>query len=56
MKKKIDMIGIVGFAGLILGGLATLASNWSTERYIDQAVDEKVKEALAEDKEIEEES
>lgn len=47
MKNKIDLIKIVGFAGMILGGVATLITSWSQQQEMERTVEEKVNEALA---------
>lgn len=54
--KKTDMVKIVGFAGMILGGLATLITGWSQQQAMEQTIEEKVNEALAKREESEEES
>lgn len=45
--KKFDAVKLIGLAGLALGGLATLIGNWAQERQMEQLIDEKVNEALA---------
>lgn len=52
-KPKIDLIRIVGFAGLILGGAASLIGRWSDEQMMKQTVAEEVEKALAEREEEE---
>lgn len=47
MNKKLDVVKLVGLAGMALAGLATLVSNWSTEKQMEQIINEKVNEALA---------
>lgn len=44
-------IKIIGFAGMMLGGAATLIANWSQEKQMDLMIEEKVREALAEGEE-----
>lgn len=46
-------IKIIGFAGMLLGGAATLIANWSQEKQMDLLIEEKVKEALAQGEESE---
>lgn len=41
------MVRLVGFAGLLLGGLATLIGNWSQEQQMKETVREEVDKALA---------
>ena len=45
--KKFDAVKLIGLAGLALGGLATLIGNWAQERQMEQLIDEKVNESLA---------
>lgn len=45
MDKK--WIKIIGFGGMLLGGVATLIANWSQEKQMDAMIEEKVREALA---------
>lgn len=47
MKNKIDMVKLIGFAGMLLGGAATLISSWAQEKQMEQTIEEKVDEALA---------
>lgn len=57
MDKKFDMAKLIGFAGMLLGGAATLISSWSQEKQIERTIEEKVNEALAKrDEEKSEES
>lgn len=55
-NNKIDMVKIIGFAGMILGGVATLISSWSQEKQMEKTIEEKVNEALAAKEENTEES
>ena len=48
MNNKIDIVRIIGVAGMILGGAASLLSGWANEKKMEQAVDKKVQAALAE--------
>lgn len=54
--KKDSAIKLLGLAAMALGGVATLIGNWVQERQMEQMIDEKVQEALAEREEDEEES
>ena len=56
MKNKIDMVKIIGLAGMALGGLATLIGHWAQEQAMEKTIEEKVNKALAERNETEEES
>lgn len=54
--KKFDAIKLIGIAGMALGGLATLITNYAQQQTIEQTIEEKVNEALAKrDEESEEE-
>lgn len=46
--KKFDAVKLVGLVGLALGGVATLIGNWAQEKQMEEMIDEKVNEALAE--------
>lgn len=48
MNNKNDIVRIIGVVGMILGGAASLLSGWANEKKMEQTVDKKVKEALAE--------
>lgn len=48
MNNKNDIVRILGIAGTILGMAASLLSGWANEKKMEQTVDKKVKEALAE--------
>ena len=48
------MVKLIGFAAMLLGGLATLAISWSQEQTMKQTVREEVDKALAERNEEEE--
>lgn len=54
--KKLDTVRIISLAGLVLGGLASLIANYASEKMMEQTIDEKVKEALANRENEEEES
>lgn len=54
--KKLDTVKLVGFAGMILGFVATQIGNWAQERQMEQTIEEKVDEALALREKNEEES
>lgn len=47
MDKKFDAVKLIGIAGMLLGGVATLISSWSQEKQMEQTIEEKVNEALA---------
>lgn len=47
MRKKHDWFKILGFAGTALGMLATVISEWSQQKEMENTVEEKVNEALA---------
>lgn len=47
MKNK-WLISVIGCAATLLGGMATLASNWAEERKTEEMIDTKIREALAE--------
>lgn len=55
MKKR-DLFKVVSFAGMALGAIGTLLSNWAEAKELDRMIDEKVSEQLAahEEKESEE--
>ena len=53
--KKLDTVKLIGFAGMILGFVATQIGNWASEKQMEQTIDEKVREALAEANEEESE-
>lgn len=46
-QNKFDAIKLIGLAAMALGGIATLVTNWVQERQMEQMIDEKVQEALA---------
>ena len=48
MDKKLDTIKLIGFAGMLLGGIATLIANYASEQQMKQTVKEEVALALAE--------
>lgn len=48
MKKKIDTVTMIGFAGMILGGIANMIGNWSQQQNMEKMIAEKVEEALEE--------
>lgn len=48
MKKNLDTIKLIGFAGMLLGGVATLIANWASEQQMKETVKEEVALALAE--------
>lgn len=48
-----NLIKIVGFAGMLLGGVATLIANWSQEKQMQEMVKEEVQKALTEGEESE---
>lgn len=41
------MVRLVGIAGMLLGGVATLVSSWAQEKQMEKTIEEKVDEALA---------
>lgn len=50
MKLKIDAdkaVKVVGIVGSCLGVVATLASNWASEKKTDAEISKKVAEAIA---------
>lgn len=47
MKKDFDAIKLIGFAGMLLGGIATLIANYASEQQMKQAVKEEVEAQLA---------
>lgn len=53
--KKDSAIKLLGLAAMALGGVATLVGNWVQERQMEQMINEKVQEALAEREEQEDE-
>lgn len=53
--KKLDLMRGLGFAGLLLGGVATLLTSWVEEQKMKETVREEVNKALTE-RENEEES
>ena len=55
MKQKSKMIKFIGFAVTVIGVGVNLVSNWVDEKKMDERIEEKVNEALAQkDKEAEE--
>lgn len=52
-KPEINLARIIGFAGLLLGGAATLIGRWSDEQQMKQTVAEEVEKALAQREEEE---
>lgn len=55
MKQKSKMIKFIGFAVTVIGVGVNLLSNWVDEKKMDERIEEKVDEALAQkDKEAEE--
>lgn len=50
MNKK-SMIKILGIAATLIGGAATLISEWVKDRELDEKIDEKVNKALADKEE-----
>lgn len=54
--KKLDTVKLVGFAGMILGFVATQIGNWAQEKTMEQTIEEKVNEALTLREKNEEES
>lgn len=46
--KKFNAVKLIGLVGLALGGVATLIGNWAQEKQMEEMIDEKVNEALAE--------
>lgn len=55
MKCNSNIIKMAGMAGMLLAGLATLVSNWTQQKVMEETIEEKVNEALAK-KENEKES
>ena len=53
--KKVGLVKIIGFAGMALGALATLVSNYANEKQMEETIEEKVNEALAKREEEESE-
>lgn len=56
MNKKLDVIKLIGLAGMALGGLATMITGYAQERTMERTIEEKVNEALAMRENDEEES
>lgn len=54
--EKSNLVKLVGLGAMALGGIATLIGNWVQERQMEQMIDEKVQEALADREQDEEES
>lgn len=46
MKNKVDVIKIISTAGMVLGMVGTLLSNYAGEKNMEKTVSEKVNEAL----------
>ena len=55
MKHNSNLVNLAGIAGMLLASAATLVSNWAQQKVMEETVEEKVKEALA-NKENEKES
>ena len=51
--KNFNVVKIVGFAAMVLGGIAQFVSSWSQNAQLDELVDKKVSEKLAEQNEEE---
>ena len=45
--KKIDMVKMLGLAGMVLGGLASMITEHARSKQMEQTIEEKVNEALA---------
>lgn len=45
--KNINAVKLIGLLGMALGGLATLVSGYAQQKALEEAVEEKVNEALA---------
>lgn len=54
--KKLDTVRFISLIGAGVGLLATLITNYASEKMMEQTIDEKVKEALANRENEEEES
>lgn len=54
MKKKADIFKLVSLAGMALGAIGTLLSNWAADKELDKIIDEKLDERLAAHEESEE--
>ena len=55
MKRNSNLVKMAGIAGMLLAGVATLVSNWAQQKVMEEIIEEKVNEALA-NKENEKES
>lgn len=47
MNVKFDVVKVVGIAGMVLGMIATVASSWSQDKKMEETVNKKIEEALA---------
>lgn len=46
-KIKIDAVKVVSVAGMVLGAVGTLASNWTQKKTIDETIKKEVAKALS---------
>lgn len=51
-----NIVRIISVVGMVLGGAASLLSGWANEKKMEQTVEKKVNEALAEHNKKDEES
>lgn len=47
MNKKLNVVKLIGLAGVALGAFATFVSNYAQEKQMEETIEEKVNEALA---------
>lgn len=45
--KKIDMLKMLGFGGMILGGIASMITKHVESKQMEQLINEKVEKAIA---------
>lgn len=50
--KKINTVKMIGFVGMLVGGLASMITSYVQSKQMEELIDEKVNKALAE-KELE---
>ena len=48
MKKKSNLVSILGLIGTVLGLIAPVISDWARDKEIDEIIDKKVEAALKE--------
>lgn len=54
--RRINLANLIGLAGMVLGGIAALATNYAQQKQTEEMIKEEVAKAIAEQKESEEES